>query len=161
MFNKKGKIITGIMVLSLMFGTYAFSEGACGGAEMHGKMFKKMFKGLDLTDGQKGQMKQHFKESKEAGKEIREQLKAAKDLFRDELGKPEPSSKAIDAIVVRMKDNSVKAIDHRVNSMIQIREILTEEQYSEFLKKTEKHRFRKKASRNRKIGIKVLNNYAF
>ena len=139
MVNKKGGIIAVIMVLSLMLGTYAFSEGACGGPGMHGKMFKNVFKGLDLTDEQKEQVKQHFKDLQPSRKKIWEQRKAANDLLRDELGKPEPSNNAINAIVVTLKDNSAKAIGLRVNNMIQMREILTEEQYGKFLGKIKIH----------------------
>ena len=39
-----------------------------------------------------------------------------------------------------MKQISAKAIDHRVNNMIQMRKILTEDQYHQFLKRMGKNR---------------------
>lgn len=151
MYKISGMVVTGILVLSLTGGTYAFSEGSCAGSGgMHAKMFEKMSKGLDLTDVQQEQLKHHFNQTKESGKAIREEMKSARELLREELSKPEPSSNEIDAIVVKMKDTSSKAIEHRVNSMVQMREILTEEQYKKFAEKTQKHWSKEKRRQSHK-----------
>jgi Spy/CpxP family protein refolding chaperone len=39
-----------------------------------------------------------------------------------------------------LKDASAEGIDSRLNSLIQIKEILTPEQYREFLKRPQQHR---------------------
>ena len=144
MVKRSGKIISIIMVLSLMMGAYAFGEGSCAGPGMHGKMFKKMFKGLELNRGQKEQLKQHFKKTKEAEKEIRKEMKLTRNRLREELGKKDLSTKEVDVIVEEMKYTSAKAIEQRVKGLIQVREILSKDQYEEFMEKMKEHRSDKK-----------------
>ena len=99
MVNKKGRIIPIIILLSLIFGTSAFSEGTLCGSEINGNMFKKSLKGIDLTEVQKEQLNENFNETKKMGKVICEEMKAVEGLLQDELGKTDPSINSIDAIV--------------------------------------------------------------
>lgn len=141
MSGKIGKIMALMIVFSLTAVAGAFGEGNCVPShEMREKMFGRMFRDPDLTETQQWQLKEHFKKTKQAREGIKTQMRSARRLLREELGKPDASADRVSMLTGILKDASAEGIDSRLNSLIQIKEILTPEQYREFLKRPQQHR---------------------
>ncbi len=142
------KIITTGIILGLIISTAAFGNGKyMQGCETHGKMIDKMFNGLDLTIGQREELKDYFRKAEKGRKEIKARIRSVRKSLHKELGKPGPAPAKLDVLVDMLKEASVDSVDHRVNSMMRLREILTPEQYKRFMEKREHRRSGKKFRR--------------
>lgn len=103
--------------------------------EMREKMKAKMlevFKQLDLSPEQEEQLKAHRKDHRGQGKEFRENMKVKKEAIRNELQKEELNMENVYKIHDELKDLLIQKADHRLEGILEVRKILTAEQFRKF-----------------------------
>ena len=100
-------------------------------------------KELGLTPEQQELLKKHREETKEAKKQLYQEMKANKTALHDELKKPAPDKAAIQSVVAGMKELEGKQIDSRVESFLKMKEILTPEQFAKMMEMGEKRHHEK------------------
>ncbi len=118
---------------------------------MHEKRRAQMlenFKQLDLSPVQEKQLNAHRKSHIELGKEIHENIKAKREALREELQQQELDMKKIRKIHSELKNIRSQKADHRLEGILEVRKILTTEQFTKFMElKKELHFMRKKGEK--------------
>jgi Spy/CpxP family protein refolding chaperone len=139
------KMIIAVLVITavVLSGTALYADQSCGksGKGSAGKAeFGKRdpFKGLDLTDEQKRMLKENKARNKDAMKTLYGSMKAQKDLMRQELQKPKIDMAKITQINGEIKKLHAEMLDHRLQGILEVRKILSPEQFKKFNDKTEK-----------------------
>jgi Spy/CpxP family protein refolding chaperone len=163
----KRLIVLGIAACMFLSGTaYSMPEG--GGLQEQGvkemqekgqryKAWKQrhedFIKELGLTQEQQDKLDALRKAHREENKDLREALKEKRQALKKELAKPVSDNNAISAIATEMKDIQAQLIDNRINNILQVKEVMTPEQYQKFQQKCEsaKEKFgsRKKYKRSK------------
>ncbi len=103
--------------------------------EMREKMKARMlevFKQLDLSPEQEEQLKAHRNNHREQGREFRESLRAKKEAIRNELQNEELNMEEIYKIHNELKGLLSNKADHRLEGILEVRKILTAEQFRKF-----------------------------
>jgi len=142
-------IVTGLFLLSA---TNALAEeGHEFNKEEHRKEWQakkaKMYEQLGLTEEQKQALKTHREGHRKGAKALIDQLKEKRKAFRQTLEDPNADAGAITAANNEMKALSNRLADDRLNGILEVRKILTPEQYKQFNELHKKHRKKKKDGR--------------
>ncbi len=95
----------------------------------------------DLSDTQRQQLKDNMKKQHEAMKAGFEQVKTNREALAQELANPTPDMTKIGQIQTQLKALQAQRIDDELNSMLEVKKILTPEQYAKFLK-SKQHQFK-------------------
>ena len=104
--------------------------------EMQAKMHEK----LGITDEQAQQLEEHRKQFKEQGKQYREQIKTKRQSLAEELKKDAVDEAKVHQIHEELKVIKDQAEDHRLQGILEVRQILTPEQFKEFSGMREKRK---------------------
>lgn len=99
--------------------------------EMRAKM-QEVFKQLDLSPEQEAQLQAHRKNHRGQKDEFRENLRAKREALRNELQKEELNMEEIYKIHNELKSLHAKKADHRLEGILEVRKILTAEQFRKF-----------------------------
>ena len=134
------KIIYSLSIVGVMFLTSnVYSQPQGDNVNRHEEMREKMrakmlevFKQLDLSPEQEEQLKTHRKNHRGQGKEFRENIKAKKEAIRNELQKEELNMENVYKIHNELKDLLIQKADHRLEGILEVRKILTAEQFRKF-----------------------------
>ena len=110
--------------------------------------FDKMIEKLGLSDEQVAQLKEHKQAKMESREKLYAQLKEHKQALKDELEKPASDNARIKQIADSIKQVQSEMVDERIKGILEIKAILTPEQYSEF--KANLHRYKEKKMLGRK-----------
>jgi|GEM_PF-2897773 len=94
--------------------------------------FKKLSKEIGLTPEQEQRLKDLKAKNIEETKELRKLLKEKREELAKELEKEELNMDRINQLNRELKDIQSQKQDHRLNSILEIRKILTAEQYKKF-----------------------------
>ncbi len=131
--------IVGVMLLSSNVYSQPREDRFNRSDEMRGEMREKMkarmlevFKQLDLSPEQQKQLQAHRKNHRGQGKEFRENMKAKKEAIRNELQKEELNMGEIYKIHNELKGLLTTKADHRLEGILEVRKILTAEQFRKF-----------------------------
>ena len=127
--------IVGVMLLASNVYSQPPEDRFNSSDEMREKMKAKMlevFKQLDLSPEQEKQIKTHRKNHRGQGKEFRENMKAKKEAIRNELQKEELNMENVYKIHNELKDLLIQKADHRLEGILEVRKILTAEQFRKF-----------------------------
>jgi len=92
----------------------------------------EIFKQLDLSPEQEKQLEAHRNKHRGQSKELRKSIKAKREEIRNELQKQELNMEKINEIHSELKALHSKKSDHRLKSMLEVRKILTPEQFTKF-----------------------------
>jgi len=92
-----------------------------------------MFADLNLTADQKTKLKELHKTHKESHKQVFDQMKALRDQTKAELLKAEPSKVVLDQLAAQMGDLHKQLAAKRAGHLLQVKAILTPEQFSKLL----------------------------
>ncbi len=130
----------GVAALSILFLAGAAlarpPEGGPGGPEKWEKKrearMQEMHKKLGLTPEQEKRLEEHRKTHQEAGKALREEKREKMEALRLELEKPDMDEARVRAIHAEIKDIQNKLADHRLQGVLEVRHILTPEQFKKF-----------------------------
>lgn len=99
-------------------------------------------KELGLTDDQLTKFRQHRVESKTEAVKLRMLLKDHQSDLREELGRYDSDTAKINKITSEIKKLQAQLIDHRVASVLELKKILTPEQFEKFQERIDERRER-------------------
>ena len=140
----KDLMVIGFVILSFLIvpNIYAADKGAVQGKEavvswekhkgMDGKR-QKLWDQLNLTDEQKKQLEENKAKNKESMKATFEKTKSFREALKAELMKPELDMAKINDIQSQVKSLQSQIVDNRLNSILDVRKILTHEQFEKFI----------------------------
>lgn len=129
--------IVGVMLLSSNVYSQPPGDNVNRHEEMREKMKARMlevFKQLDLSPEQEEQLKAHRNNHREQAGEFRESLRAKKEAIRNELQNEELNMEEIYRIHNELKGLLSNKADHRLEGILEVRKILTAEQFRKFCK---------------------------
>lgn len=100
--------------------------------QKHEEKLKEMREKLGLTADQEAKLKAHRAAHKEAGRQLREEMRSKRDALRQELEKPSVDEKRVRALHDEIKALDARLSDHRLSGILEVRHILTPEQFKKF-----------------------------
>ena len=139
-------IVTSFLFLSAVNGYSDESWGQRGrGREgkFQGKWQKRaedIHKQLNLTPEQDKQLKEHREKHRSAMKVLYQQIKAKREQIRAELQKPNFDINEVKRIHNELKSLQAQIDDYRLDGILEVRQILTPEQFAKFISLTERHK---------------------
>ncbi|MDD5216594.1 MAG: periplasmic heavy metal sensor [Candidatus Omnitrophica bacterium] len=126
---------------------YAFEgwgeNGKDGKGKFHQKreaMMKKMTADLGLTEAQQKQIEDQHASMKQRQEEIFKGIETKRSELRAELDKPELDRARIDQLTNELSAFSAQKVKNRVEGILEIRTILTPEQFKQLHQKMEEKR---------------------
>jgi len=138
-------IAMGLFLLSVT--NVLAEEGQKFNKEEHRKEWQekkaKMYEKLGLTDEQKQALKVHKENHRSETKALRKQIKEKRKAFRQALEDPTTDESAIMAANNEVKALTNSLADDRLNGILEVRKILTPEQFKKFNEIKKKHRKKK------------------
>ncbi len=112
-------------------GDHGWKHGQWG---RHGHYMKSRFiRQLNLTDDQKKQLKDIWHKQRETMKATFEQIKANREGLHKELLGPTTDMNKINALQAQWKTLQAQMADNRLNSTLEVKKILTPEQFGKYL----------------------------
>ena len=120
-------------LLCVMLAVPAFAQEKCAPREKAPEHFKKMFEQLSLNDKQKEAMETNKAAHRGKMKQNFEKMKALKDEFNAELMKPKLNMSKINSLQKQFKAMQAQLADDRLSSILEVRKILTAEQFAKFI----------------------------
>ncbi len=114
----------------------AMSQEKC---EKMGEKRQKIWDQLNLTTEQKKQLGENKAKNREAMTTKFEQMKSCRESLKEELMKPELDMNKINGIQFQIKALQVEMVDNHLKSVLDVRTILTREQFEKFIEITGKH----------------------
>ena len=93
-----------------------------------------------LTDDQKKQLKDIWQKQETAKKATIEQIKADKEALTNELLETTPNANKINDLKAKMEALMAQMLDDRINSNLQVKKILNNEQFAKYLE-FQNHKF--------------------
>ena len=109
------------------------------GQEKRPEHFKKMFGQLNLSDKQKQAMEANKAAHRGRRKQNFEKMKALREEFNAELMKPKLNMGKINALQKQVKAFQAQLIDDRLSSILEVRKILTLDQFTKFISLVKEH----------------------
>ena len=97
---------------------------------------------LDLTDEQRKLLKENRKKQADAMKAVLEELKSNKEALDKELVNPNLDMNKITQIQTQIKSIQAQMADNRLNSILEVKKILTPDQFSKFIELKKEHHFK-------------------
>ena len=143
--------IIGMILLSSNVYSQPTGDFPPGREAMREKMKARMlevFKQLDLSPEQEKQLNAHRKGHREEGKEIHESIRAKREAMKEELQKQDLDMEKINKIHSELKSMHSKKADHRLEGILEVRKILTNEQFVKFMElRKDLHPMKKRRNR--------------
>ncbi len=99
----------------------------------HGEHGRMMGKVLNLSADQEKQWKDSRQKQKEAMKSVFEQMKANREAFDAEIVKATPDMNKINDIQAQLKTIQGQMVDNHLNSILEVKKILTPEQFAGYM----------------------------
>ena len=135
--NFKKLLIVHVLVLGLCSAAHAQpkEEGGMRGKlrEQREEHMQKLFDQLNVSDEQKEKLKANKLKNKEAMKALQEQNRSYREALHQELMKPDLDMNKVKDIHEKMKALDAQISDNRLDSILEVRKILTPEQFAKFL----------------------------
>lgn len=103
------------------------------------KNMNEIYSKLNLTDEQKKKLEENRARNREKAKGLAEAIKTARESLDKELMKPELDMARINELKSQIKSAQSELLDERLNSTIEVRNILTAEQFSKFVALKKEH----------------------
>ncbi|MBF0486182.1 MAG: Spy/CpxP family protein refolding chaperone [Candidatus Omnitrophica bacterium] len=108
--------------------------------ERFNKQIQDIYNQLALSDEQKTKLEENKKNKQLQRKASFEKMHASMEALNQELMKPDFDMNKINAIQAQIKAVQAQMSDERLNSILEVRRILTVEQFSKFVSLLEKHK---------------------
>ena len=109
--------------------------------EMMEKKIQEIYSQLNLTEEQKKQLEQNKAAHRDNKKSMFEQMRSYKKALNQELMKADFDMNRVTEIQSQLKALQSEMADERLNSILEVRKILTLEKFTKFLEFTQKNRF--------------------
>lgn len=108
---------------------------------------ERMFKELNLTPEQKEKLKAHREANRQRAETLRQAMRAKREAMRLELEKPDFKADRARALHEDLKKLQAQAADARFNGILEVRQILTPEQFQKFHQLTRQRMEERRADR--------------
>ena len=134
--------ITGLVIAALALSmplVYADNDGGDKGSMhqdggwQHGHGDHMMAKVLNLNDDQVKQLKDSREKQMQTMKSIFEQMKSNREAFDTEIVKATPDMNKINDIQAQLKTIQSQMVDNHLNSLLEIKKVLTPEQFAGYM----------------------------
>ena len=93
---------------------------------------EKIIHDLDLTEEQQESLKSYRQENQERMRTLHEKLKEARETLKTELEKTKSNNRTIQRLASVIKSAQAEMVDNRIETVLHMKEVLTEEQFQEF-----------------------------
>lgn len=123
------------------------SQGKMMGDKKEAKK-QELYKELSLTDEQKKLLEENKEKNRAQVKALFQQMKDKRTLLSQELQKPTLDMEKIQQINNDMKTLDSQMSDLRLEGILEVRKILTPEQFGKFISKMEEHKQKKQGTRS-------------
>ena len=104
------------------------------------KRNQEIYTQLSLTDEQKKQLEDNKQKNREKRKALFEKMRSYKDALNKELMKSNLDVNKINVIQAQFKVLQSQMTDERLNSILEVRRILTPEQFAKFVLLMDQHK---------------------
>ena len=139
----KRTVLLLILAITFLSVNSVYAESSWKG---HGEGYKKqhqarkeeMYKELGLSEEQQVQIKEHRERSHAKMKTIKESLKKQRENLREILSRYDADPTEIEKIALEIKYLNSQLIDHRIAAVLEVKTILTPEQFTKFQEKMNK-----------------------
>jgi protein CpxP len=124
-----------LLLTALLIAPALRAEGPYGGPKDDGRREQKieeMHKKLGLSAEQAAQLREHRKAHKEESRALFDQIKTKKHAVKEELGKADFDEAKVRALSGEIKQIQNQLADNKLESILQVRRILTPEQFRQF-----------------------------
>jgi Spy/CpxP family protein refolding chaperone len=88
---------------------------------------------LGLSEEQQELLEAHRTKQREAAQSLGESVQSSRESLRTELTKEDLNMENIDRLQAELKDLHARMADDRLEGMLEVRDILTPEQFAQFL----------------------------
>jgi Spy/CpxP family protein refolding chaperone len=135
--------IIGLLAVLALFGlaSAAYAEPPRGSFDSRKEArIKALHERLHLSAEQEALLEDHRARHRHEARELREKTREIKEALRDELQRPVLDMAQINQFHTTLKDLHGRRADHRLEGILEVRKILTPEQFSEFMELMERHR---------------------
>jgi len=109
-------------------------------AEKRDAKHQQFYKELNLTEEQKKLLEDNKNKHREQMKALFSGMREKTALMRQELQKDELNMEKLNQIQNELKALQTQMLDHRLQGILEVRKILTPQQFKKFLTKTEDHK---------------------
>ncbi len=137
-------LMLGCMALMMPF-AHADDKDASWGQKNDTKV-QEIYSQLNLTDQQEKQLEENKTKHRGEMKDTFTKIKADKEALKAELMKPELDMNKINEIQSQIKALQADTLDRRLNSVLEVRKILTPEQFGKFIALMDKRKHEHEAS---------------
>lgn len=101
---------------------------------------QEIFRELNLTDEQKQKLEENRKTHRDDAKDLFKNMKELRTAMRQELEKESLDMARINQIQSQIKDANEQMMDNRLQGILEVRGVLTPEQFKKFSAKMHEHR---------------------
>lgn len=101
-------------------------------AKKRKERFEKMKKDLGLSQKQEQELEAHKEKHRKEAQALREELRAKREAMKAELDKPSLDEARVTALNEELKVLQGKLADQRLRGILEVRKILTPEQFKKF-----------------------------
>ncbi len=138
-------VLTGALILVLTSLTLSgrsqpLAENEGGPPEGKGRFIDSVIEDLSLTPEQQTQFKEQRQQHHQEVQALQEQLRDKRQALKNELSKPSSDEDALQGIASDMKKLQGQMIDYRIDRVLEMKQILTPEQYQTFHQKIEERK---------------------
>lgn len=139
--------------MSIILGILFFPAFSAFAQDREGREFDKkgweekvnqMYDKLDLSEEQRQALKEHKQGHREEMKSLKSEIQAKREALQAEMQKGDFSADKVKAINDELKTLQNKMSDQRLEGILEVREILTPEQFSKFNELKESHHDQRK-----------------
>jgi Spy/CpxP family protein refolding chaperone len=124
-------------------------EGKDSWGKRGGEHKAELFKELNLTAEQEAKLAEYRKQNKAEAETSFTAMKEAREKLREELDKPTSDMAVVQNLANTIKQGQAQMVDHRIKSILQLKEVLTPEQFQKFQEKAKE----KMKERGKKRGM--------
>lgn len=151
MRNLRGLAVAAFIILGMLItpSIYAVEKSDAAGKECapslqekNKKMdekHQKLWDQLNLTPEQKKQLEENKTKNRETMKAKFEQMRSYRESLKEELMRPELDVNKINGIQSQIKALQAEMVDNHLKSVLDVRKILTHEQFEKFIEIMGKH----------------------
>ncbi len=120
------------------------------GSEKMEAKHEGFFKELNFNEDQKKALKANKEKHRQDTKAVFEDMHAKMKLMREELQKDHLDMGKVNQIQADLKATQAKMMDQRLEHILEVRKILTPEQFKQFSQKMEEHRGQRREKKHNK-----------
>jgi Spy/CpxP family protein refolding chaperone len=93
---------------------------------------KEVHRQLQLTPEQEKRLEEHRQVHREDSRKLHEEMRLKRDELRRELEKADFDAQKVKTVYADIKDIHNKIADHRLNGILEVRKVLSPEQFKKF-----------------------------